>query len=63
MFDAKTLSRLLEAHIAKIRSAPKDGGYTTETVVITAALVLLALAVVGIIVGKVTNKAKGIDLG
>ncbi|MEV3854961.1 hypothetical protein AB0J38_11615 [Streptomyces sp. NPDC050095] len=40
-----------------------DGGYTTETVIVTAMLAILAIAVVGIIVGKVLGKANGIDLG
>lgn len=39
-----------------------DGGYSTEAVVVTAALVLLAIAVIAIIVTKVTQKANGINL-
>lgn len=38
-----------------------EGGYSTEAVVVTAALVLLAIAVVAIIVTKVTEKAKTIN--
>ncbi|PNE38176.1 MULTISPECIES: hypothetical protein [Streptomyces] len=64
MFDVKTLTRLLRAHLAEVRQhARSDAGYTTETVLITALLVILALSVVGIIVAKVTAKAKAIDLG
>ncbi|MYT27487.1 MULTISPECIES: hypothetical protein [unclassified Streptomyces] len=66
MFDVKTMARLLRAHLAEVRRnarARGDAGYTTETVLITALLVILALSVVGIIVAKVTAKAKGIDLG
>ncbi|MFF2811829.1 hypothetical protein ACFVT2_32580 [Streptomyces sp. NPDC058000] len=64
MFDIKTLARLLRAHLAAVRRhARGDAGYTTETVLITALLVLLGLSVVGIIVAKVTAKAKAIDLG
>ncbi|AJC59507.1 MULTISPECIES: hypothetical protein [unclassified Streptomyces] len=64
MFDVKTLARLLRAHLAEVRRhARSDAGYTTETVLITALLVILALSVVGIIVAKVTAKAKAIDLG
>ncbi|QRX91162.1 hypothetical protein [Streptomyces noursei] len=64
MFDIKALARLLRAHLAEVRRhARGDAGYTTETVLITALLVLLGLSVVGIIVAKVTAKAKGIDLG
>ena len=39
-----------------------EDGYSTEAVVVTAALVLLALAVIAIIVAKVTEKANGITL-
>ncbi|MFB6534830.1 MULTISPECIES: hypothetical protein [Streptomyces] len=64
MFDVNFLTRLLRAHLAKVREhAREDAGYTTETVLITALLVILALSVVGIIVAKVTAKAKSIDLG
>ncbi|MER6047272.1 hypothetical protein ABT168_07340 [Streptomyces sp. NPDC001793] len=64
MFDVKTMARLLRAHLAEVRRhARSDAGYTTETVLITALLVILALSVVGIIVAKVTAKAKAIDLG
>ncbi|HJT04927.1 MAG TPA: hypothetical protein VJ757_15065 [Pseudonocardiaceae bacterium] len=50
------------ARIAELRRNP-DAGYTTETVVITALLVVAALTVVTIIVGKVVTKANGINLG
>ncbi|GGW97827.1 hypothetical protein [Streptomyces noursei] len=64
MSDLKTMSRLLRARLAEVRRlARDDAGYTTETVLITALLAILALTVVGIIVAKVTAKAKGIDLG
>ena len=45
-----------------VRANP-DGGYSTETVVVTALLVLAALVVIAIIVVKVTAKANGITLG
>jgi hypothetical protein len=41
----------------------KDGGYSTEAVLVTALLVLAAIAVIGIIVTKVTGKANSINLG
>lgn len=45
----------------EIREHP-DGGYSTETVIVTAILVALALAAIGdIIYNKVINKAKGIS--
>ncbi|MGW1286423.1 hypothetical protein ACWD4N_22610 [Streptomyces sp. NPDC002586] len=40
-----------------------DDGYSTETVIVTALLAIMGIAVIGIIVAKVTAKAKGIDLG
>jgi hypothetical protein len=46
------------ALLERIRCDEK--GYSTETVVVTAALVLLAIAVLAIIVTKVTAKANSI---
>ncbi|MFF4501616.1 hypothetical protein [Streptomyces sp. NPDC001401] len=64
MFPLDTLARLVKAHLAEARrQARSDAGYTTETIVVTALLAILALTVVGIIVAKVTAKANGIDLG
>ena len=40
-----------------------DAGYTTETVVVTALLVALAIAAIAIIVAKVIAKANGLNLG
>ncbi|MFD1271823.1 hypothetical protein ACFQ51_06960 [Streptomyces kaempferi] len=45
------------------RRMAQDAGYSTETVIVTALLVIMGIAVIGIIVGKVTAKASGIDLG
>jgi hypothetical protein len=39
-----------------------EAGYSTETVLVTALLVVLALAVIAILVAKVTSKANGITL-
>jgi hypothetical protein len=39
-----------------------DAGYSTETVIVTALLVVAAIVVIGIIVAKVTAKANGIVL-
>jgi hypothetical protein len=51
-------------HAALVRRRVReDAGYTTETIVVTALLAILALTVVGIIVTKVLAKANGIDLG
>ncbi|MEV0966470.1 hypothetical protein AB0J25_28475 [Streptomyces sp. NPDC049910] len=64
MFRLDILPRLVRTHLAEVRKrAQSDAGYTTETIVVTALLAILALAVVGIIVAKVTAKANGINLG
>jgi hypothetical protein len=39
-----------------------DGGYSTETVIVTALLAAAALAVIGIIVAKVTGLANSINM-
>ncbi|GAA1119137.1 hypothetical protein [Kitasatospora arboriphila] len=49
----------VRARRAELRKQP-DGGYTTETVIITALLVGLGLGVLGIIAAKVTDKANGL---
>ncbi|MFC7305124.1 hypothetical protein ACFQVC_12945 [Streptomyces monticola] len=45
------------------KEAAKDAGYSTETVIVTALLVIMGIAVIGIIAAKVMGKAQGIDLG
>jgi hypothetical protein len=51
----------IRANITQLRENP-DGGYSTETVVVTAILVALALAAIGdVIYSKVVNKANGIS--
>ena len=53
----------LRARVALLRDQDPDAGYSTETVVVTAILVALALLVVGtIIYNKVVGKANGINL-
>ena len=48
----------------KVRARMReDAGYSTETVIVTALLVVMGITVVGIIAAKVLAKAKGIDLG
>ena len=60
----QTLATSLRDHAALVsRQVRGDSGYTTETVVVTALLVVLALTVVGIIVTKVLAKAHSIELG
>ncbi|MET7949423.1 hypothetical protein [Micromonospora sp. NPDC005324] len=41
----------------------KDGGYSTEAVLVTALLVTLAIVVIGVIAVKVAGKANSINLG
>ena len=54
-------ARLAEGR-RRMREEP-EAGYSTETVLVTALLVILALAVMAIISVKVIAKAHGIDLG
>ncbi len=56
----------LRARLAEGRRLMREepeAGYSTETVLVTALLVILALAVLAIISVKVIAKAHGIDLG
>ena len=52
----------LRARLAELRRNG-DGGYTTETVVVIALLVALAIAAIAIIATKVLAKANSLDLG
>lgn len=52
----------LRARIEALRREP-EAGYTTEAVLVTALLVLIALAALAIIAAKVAAKAENIDLG
>ena len=57
------LCEQLRANVQHVREHPDDG-YSTETVVVTAILVALALAVIGVIIyNKVVGKANSINLG
>ena len=48
-------------HRTQLLRGDPDGGYSTETVVVTAILVALAIAVVGVVIyNKVVDKATGI---
>jgi hypothetical protein len=58
----RAAARVLRGRLAAARTT-RDAGYTTETVVITALMVALAIAAVAIIVSKVLAKANGLDLG
>ena len=53
----------LRVNLDLLREQDPEAGYSTETVVVTAILVALALLVVGtIIYNKVVGKANGINL-
>ena len=57
---------LFRVHLAAATTAlkrSKDAGYTTETVVVIALLVAMALAAIAIIAAKVLAKANGLNLG
>jgi hypothetical protein len=58
--------RLIAAGIKQrvewLRRQPDDG-YTTEQVIVTALLAAAAIIIVGIIVEKVTARARSINLG
>jgi hypothetical protein len=53
---------LLRGRWDDLRADP-EAGYTTETVVVTALLVVLAVAVITIIAVKVTSTANNISTG
>jgi hypothetical protein len=57
----KELWTMLTARWKLLHREP-DAGYSTETVLVTALLVAAALAVIAIIIAKVTEKATGITL-
>lgn len=57
---------LIRAHLAAAITElkrNKDAGYTTETVVVIALLVAMALAAIAIIAAKVLAKANGLNFG
>ena len=56
------LYAVLHSRWEALRAHP-EGGYTTETVIVTALLAALALTAVGIIVAKVVSAANNISTG
>ncbi|MEU0470966.1 hypothetical protein ABZ215_43875 [Amycolatopsis sp. NPDC006131] len=56
-----TLWTVIRARVEMLRREP-EAGYSTETVLVTALLVVAAIAVLAIIVAKVTSKANSIDM-
>src|SRR5262249_9373642 len=55
----RTATADLRRHVQE--RAGKDDGYTTDTAIVTARRVLVAIAVVGIITAKVIDKANSIN--
>ncbi|MBB3666214.1 hypothetical protein FB384_005175 [Prauserella sediminis] len=53
---------LMWSRAAVLRSDPERGEITT-TVIVTALMAIAAIAIIGIIVAKLTQKANSIDLG
>ena len=58
----RAAAAMLRARLAAARSTREDG-YTTEYVLVTGLVILMAIAVVAIIVAKVTGAANAINLG
>ena len=58
----RAAAALLRARWAQLKDHG-DAGYTTETVVVIALLVTLAITVIGIIAAKVITKASSLNLG
>lgn len=61
LLAVEQLARLLVSRLAAARD--EQGGYSTEAVIVTALLVALAIAAVGIIATKVLAKANSIETG
>ena len=60
--ELQLIAQLMGSLVARLRAARADeAGYSTETVVVTALLVALAVAAVGIITAAVIGKAKSIQ--
>lgn len=58
----RTAFAVLRSRLAVVRGT-RDAGYTTETVVVVALLVALAIAAIAIITSKVLAKANNLNLG
>lgn len=61
---ARNIGRRVAAHLAEVHAHNKanpDAGYTTETVVVTALLILAGIAALGVLAGKVLDKANSLN--
>ena len=60
--ELMVITQLVRTLYGQLRDARRDeAGYSTETVVVTALLVMLGVAAVGIITAAVLSKAKTIQ--
>ena len=59
--QVEALWTVLRARWQELRRRP-EAGYSTETVLVTAMLVAAALAVIAVVITKVTEKANGITM-
>lgn len=59
--QVEALWTVVQARWEELRHQP-EAGYSTETVLVTALLVVAALAVIAIVIAKVTEKANGITM-
>ncbi|HVK20004.1 MAG TPA: hypothetical protein VM677_01450 [Actinokineospora sp.] len=65
MRTIRTLWTVAYVHLRarfKLTRGDRESGYATETVLVTALLVAAALAVIAVIIAKVSAKADGITL-
>ena len=56
------LISVLKNRLALLRE-DKEAGYTAEAVIVIALMVVAAIAIVGIIVDKITTRANSINMG
>jgi hypothetical protein len=60
--EATLLKALLDQLRARLASLDREAGYSTETVIVTALLVVAAITALGYITTKIISKAKGLSV-
>jgi len=60
--ETTLLKALLLQLRARLASLDGEGGYSTETVIVTALLVVAAITAIGYITTKIISKAKGLSV-
>ncbi len=60
--ETTLLEALLLQLRARLASVDREGGYSTETVIVTALLVVAAITALGYITTKIISKAKGLSV-